>query len=239
LSDKKHSNYYISMKPKLLKDFEEMGRLTREAGKAYFDDATLDEVIDETKEVFENLIPQIPYVGGRKNRFSDILPKSTMSLALYKVLKARGMPLEEIGRLNYAIAEQYSKHVPRLLKILQPLLSRLRFSPIIKRMFKKTAEKSQKREYADDWVLFYVKEDAEQFDLGIDFTDCAICKFFHQQGADEFTKYMCLTDFATGREKGSGLFRTTTLAEGAEKCDFRWKKGGDVKSGWPPPWLQE
>ena len=239
MSDKENSNYYISMKPKLLKDFEEMGRLTREAGKAYFDDATLDEVIDETKEVFESLIPQIPYVGGRKNRFSDILPKSAMSLALYKVLKARGMPLEEIGRLNYEIAEQYSKHVPRLLKILQPLLNRLRFSRIIKHMFKKMAERSQKREYPDDWVLFYVKEDAEQFDLGIDFTECALCKFFHQQGADEFTKYMCLTDFAASWEKGSGLFRTTTLAEGAEKCDFRWKKGGEVKSGWPPSWLQE
>jgi hypothetical protein len=135
------------MKPKLLKDFDEMSKSVREAGKAYFDDATLDTVIDETKDVFENLIPQIPYVGGRKNRFSDILPKSAMSLALYKVLKARGMPLEEIGRLNYEIAEHYSKHVPRLLKILQPLLSRLRFSRIIKRMFKKMAKRSQEREY--------------------------------------------------------------------------------------------
>lgn len=236
MSDKKHSNYYISMKPKLLKDFEEMGKLTREAGKAYFDDATLDSMINETREAFESLIPQIPYIGGRKNRLSEMLPKSAMSLALYKVLKARGMPVEEIGKLNYEIAERYSKHVPRLVR---PFMSRLRFSRIIKRVLKKMAERSQKREYIEDWVFFYVEGDGEHFDLGIDYTECAICKLFQQQGADEFTKYMCLIDFASSKASGSGLFRTTTLAEGAEKCDFRWKKGGDVKSGWPPSWLQE
>ena len=224
------------MKPKLLKGFKEMCRLTRKAGQVYFDDATLDSVIDETQEVFESLIPQIPYIGGRKNRLSDILPMSAMSLALYKVLKARGVPVEEIGKLNYEIAERHSKHVSRLVKL---LMSRLRFSRIIKRVLKKMAEKSQKKEFPEDWVFFYVEGDGEHFDVGIDYTECAICKFFHQQGADEFTKYMCLTDFASSKARGSGLFRTTTIAEGAEKCDFRWKKGGEVKSGWPPSWLQE
>ncbi len=224
------------MKPKLLKDFDKMSKLVREVGKAYFDDATLDSVIDDINEGFENLIPQIPYIGGRKNRLASILPRSAMSLALYRVLKARGVPVKEIGKLNYEIVEHYSKHVPRLLK---PFMSRLRFSRIIKRVLKKMAERSQKREYPEDWVFLYVEGDGEHFNLGIDYTECAICKFFHQQGADEFTKYMCLTDFATSKASGSGLFRTMTLAEGAEKCDFRWKKGREVMSGWPPTWLQE
>jgi len=142
------------MKPRRLKDFEEMCRLTREADKAYFDDATLDSVINETREAFESLIPQIPYIGGRKNRFSNILPKSAMSLALYKVLKARGVPMEEIGRLNYEIAERYSKHVPRLVK---PIISGLRFSRIFKHVLKKMAERSQEKEYTEDWVFLYVE----------------------------------------------------------------------------------
>ncbi len=54
----------------------------------------------------------------------------------------------------------------------------------------------------------------------MDYTECAVCKFLHSQGADQFTLYLCLFDFPMSRFTGSGLVRTTTLVEGAEKCDF-------------------
>jgi hypothetical protein len=34
---------------------------------------------------------------------------------------------------------------------------------------------------------------------------------------------------------GWGLTRTVTLAEGAERCDFRFKKGGETKVTVPEP----
>jgi hypothetical protein len=32
--------------------------------------------------------------------------------------------------------------------------------------------------------------------------------------------------------------RTMTLAEGAAKCDFRYKRGREVTQGWPPDFLR-
>ena len=45
------------------------------------------------------------------------------------------------------------------------------------------------------------------------------------KGADEFVPYMCATDIPESKYGGLGLKRTKTLAEGADKCDFRYKKG--------------
>lgn len=50
------------------------------------------------------------------------------------------------------------------------------------------------------------------------------------------TPYHCLTDYALFGTLGIELKRTMTLAQGGEKCDFRFKKGKS-SSGWPPPWL--
>lgn len=82
----------------------------------------------------------------------------------------------------------------------------------------------------------HVEGDGEIFEWGRDYAECGIVKFLHSQGADELTPYLCLTDYALFGALGIRLERTMTLAEGHEKCDFRFEKGKSP-SGWPPPWL--
>ena len=55
-----------------------------------------------------------------------------------------------------------------------------------------------------------------------------MCKFFHLWDADEFTPYMCEFDFPMSRVEDSGLVRSTTLATGGVKCDFRYKRGRKI-----------
>jgi hypothetical protein len=87
-------------------------------------------------------------------------------------------------------------------------------------------------------VREHVEGDGVRFEWGMDYTECGIVKFLHSQGADEFTPYLCLTDYALFGALGIELKRTMTLAEGCEKCDFRFRKG-ESPSGWPPPWLKK
>ena len=42
----------------------------------------------------------------------------------------------------------------------------------------------------------------------------------------ELAPYVCAVDKVASEMMGWGLSRTMTLAEGREKCDFRFKKGG-------------
>jgi len=43
------------------------------------------------------------------------------------------------------------------------------------------------------------------------------------------------TDILSSELLGWGLKRTMTLAEGAERCDFRFKKGGETRVAVPEP----
>jgi hypothetical protein len=47
--------------------------------------------------------------------------------------------------------------------------------------------------------------------------------------------YLCPADILYSQALGWGLMRTTTLAEGAARCDFRFKKGGVTRVAVPEP----
>lgn len=49
----------------------------------------------------------------------------------------------------------------------------------------------------------------------------------NDQGAEEFAPYVCLSDISLGEALGWGLIRSETLADGCQRCNFRFKKGGE------------
>jgi hypothetical protein len=228
--------YYLENKERLLEEFDDMGEFVNTVLSAEYSHVEIDAIMEEAHQEFENLLPQIPYIGGKGNRLTKNLVGSAMILALYKVLKNRGLTDRRIGKIVYEIAQEQVKHKNRVLIY---IFGKLRFSRIIKRILRKMAAKSQKRLYPEDWIFTVVEGDGEDFDFGIDYTQCAICEFYKAQGHFEFAKYLCLIDFVTAKAANSGLKRTMTLAEGHDNCDFRWKKGGEVAEGWPPPWVND
>ena len=229
-------DYYTSQTGKLLRGFD---------GKAkQFSDTLVlrcsiqgsSGIVRATRQEFERLIPEIPYIGGKANSLTQDLIDCTMLLAFYRVLKAEGLRTEEIGKLVIEMEERRVQSYPGLLR---KLLGMMIHSPLGKSRFRETATRSQERRYPGDWVSIYIEGDGAEFDFGVDYLECGLCKFFHQQDADEFTPYLCQFDYVQQRAMQTGFFRTRTLAEGAERCDFRWKRGGGTRAGWPPPWLQE
>ena len=106
-----------------------------------------------------------------------------------------------------------------------------------RRRSRQKAALSQERRYPGDWVREHVEGDGDVFEWGMDYTECGIVKFLRSQGADELAPYLCLTDYALFGALGIELTRTMTLAEGYEKCDFRFKRGtgamGEPGAAWP------
>lgn len=156
---------------------------------------------------------------------------STTSLALYKVMKAHGIPAKDTGKIVYDAITEQVRHLP--VSPAQPL------SPKDIQLKREQAEKSQKRLYPGDWVWEFIEGDGVQFDYGYDFTECGTQKFYHAKGADEFLPFFCFFDFATNKASDWGLTRAMTLAEGFKKCDFRYKRGKKTEQEWPPPFLEE
>ena len=136
------------------------------------------------------------------------------------------MAVNEIGRFIYETSAVWFNRYPAVVLRLVGGFSFTRFA--IEGM-KRAAAESQRRLYPGDWVYTVMEGDGKDFDYGMDFTECAICKLYHAHGADELTPYVCSIDHITSEAFGQGIRRTMTLAEGAAKCDFRYKKGGPTR----------
>jgi hypothetical protein len=99
------ADYYTAQAGKLLRWFDRAARHYRPVLAARLADESPDEIVRETRREFERLLPAIPYIGGRKNSLTRILIGCTMSLALYRILKGRGVSVKEIGHIVVEIEE--------------------------------------------------------------------------------------------------------------------------------------
>jgi hypothetical protein len=182
-------------------------------------------VINDAREILEKLIPELPYIGGEENPMTRHIIRSSTSLALYKAMNSRGKSPGETGKIVYDAVVEAIRHFPPN-------------QPPTEEEFaakKEQAERSQAKQYPDDWVWDFVEGDGAEY--GYNFYECGVQKLYHSQGADEFLPFFCYLDFVTYRTPGWSFSRTMTLAEGYEKCNFRYRKGGETNKGWPPPFL--
>ncbi len=181
-------------------------------------------MIEAAREEFEDLIPQIPYIG-EKSPFLIFLFPTAKCLALYRALQRQGKSVEEAGRWIYEMSEIELKAIP---SIVRRVIGFLWFSQWFKRRARQRAIQSLRREYSGNFVMQYVEGDDSTFDYGVDYVECANVKFLRAQGAMELAPYICATDRISSEMLGWGLKRTTTLAGGGDRCDFRFRKSGET-----------
>ena len=228
---KNEENYYLKRKPKLLRKFDQLARAMHQVLASYYGEEEAAGIVHAVRCEYESLVPELPYIGGRKNSLSDSLEGTAASLVLYKVMKARGENTADIGRIHQEIIETHLYSLPRWrFWMVGKIVSTGTGQRIFKHILRKRASESQQRHYAADFVFNVVEGEEGDFNFGIDYTECAIVKFFHSQGADEFTPYVCLYDYPLSRLIGTGLRRTMTLAEGEPKCDFRFRIGKEPQN---------
>lgn len=61
-------------------------------------------LIRDSRQEYEALVPQIPYIGDRNPLLIFLLPTSR-HLAVYRALQRQGEPVEAAGRLIYEMSE--------------------------------------------------------------------------------------------------------------------------------------
>jgi hypothetical protein len=227
--------YYLQNREKLLAEHRKMAEAGRAFAAERYGEAFADTLIHESLAEFEGLIPELPYIGGKQNPLTGNLVSSAGALAVYRVMQRHSKTVEETGELLYRLMEAWIRRYPRLVR---HLMGRYYLSWLSQRQSKKRSALSQQRRYPADWVRVHVEGDGQAFEWGVDYLECGIVKFLRSQGAAELAPYLCLTDYALFSALGIKLERTMTLAEGCEKCNFRFRWGGETPGGWPPPWLK-
>lgn len=184
---------------------------------------------------YETLLPELPFIGGEENLNSENLIVSAYILSTYRVLRERGQDTVQVGRIIY---DSYAT-ATEMPDWMAGIVGNMKYGEKNQELLRQEAEVSQLRRYPGDWVFTYLEGDGVELDYGLDFTECGICKLYHEQGIDELTPYLCLMDEVVSRAFDRGLVRYHTLAEGDSVCDFRFKSGRDtfvypLRDGWPP-----
>ncbi len=231
MNKSEHQEYYISRQPEILALFGEFAQVWRPfIVRRYGDDFT-ETILREARERLEALIPEIPYIGGDENWMTRHLVRSALNLALYQAMQARDKTARETGQIVYDATVEYVKNRP--FSPAQPLsLEAIQTK-------REQDRESQERRYPGDWVWEFIEWTGQEFDYGYDFFECGTQKLYHAQGADAFLPYYCFLDFVTTRTSGQTLVRAMILANGDEKCDFRFKAIGTAEQAWPPPFPKE
>lgn len=221
--------FYTSQKRKLLTEFDKAVKRFRSVFVGRFGDERGNQLAAEARRELEALIPQLPYIGGQQP-FTQFLIVTAWALAFFKVLKRQGVSLEEYGRLNYEACRAFLDVYPRFAGrfVGQRVFSRRNLRDLPRR-----AAESQQREYPGDYVYAFVPGDGKTFDFGVDYLECGGCKFLTSQGVPELAAYLCPVDILYSEVFGWGLVRTMTLAQGYDRCDFRFKKGGETRVAVP------
>lgn len=213
---------YNNRKPKLTKSFKKYLERSRDILVSAFGEKEAEDIIVDSQEEYIRLIPQIPYIGKRNPMLLFLLP-TVRCLAIYRALQKHGYSIESTGQFIYDSVKIELDAIPVAIR---RILGFLWFTSILRNRIKRRAGISQDRKNKGDFVFSYIEGDNQIFDFGIDYIECANCKFLISQNAIELAPYICETDRIASEMLGWGLIRTKTIADGKEKCDFRFKKGG-------------
>ncbi len=221
--------YYTAQKARLLRQYDSYVRRMRPVLARELAGMEIDALIQETRAEYGQLIPQLPDIGG-KQPFTQFLTFTALWLALYRAAQRHGKTVQQVGELIFEICRAFMQIYPAFLA---RLMGGVNFSPLYLKNLRRRAAQSRLSSYPDDYVYDFIQGDGKTFDYGVDYLQCAACRFLERQQARELAPYLCPVDILYSERLGWGLQRTTTLAEGAQRCDFRFKRAGATRVAVP------
>ena len=147
-------------------------------------------------------------------------------LSLIISLDQLGLPYERIRLICLEITTEYVRPKSRLqifLKRLPPKMTNTWFSSVL---LKWLHNKISKNSNQDGFIANIItdRNDTFGFGYGIDIMQCGICKLFQKHNYGKYSSILCEVDELTSALAGLKLIRNGTIALGAKKCDFRFKR---------------
>jgi hypothetical protein len=147
-------------------------------------------------------------------------------LALIMALDKQGENFETIRNICLEVVTGYVRPKNKIHALLKRLPAKLTNTWLWNIVIKAFNKKVSRRSHPDGFVANIITNKEETFGLGygIDILECGICKLFKKHRYEKYASILCEVDELTSNMAGLQLIRTGTIALGAKKCDFRYKK---------------
>ena len=182
-------------------------------------------LLTEIDKAFEALHGDISFAATSKNPMDRRLDVAGYFLAMIISLDKRGESFEDIRRISLDIAHDYVRPQNRFQAYLKKLPVKMMQSGLFKILISYFAKRVGERAHPDGFVTKIITDKNETFGLGygFDILECGICKLYEKNNYKRFASILCEVDNITSSLAGLKLIRSGTIANGAKKCDFRFK----------------
>ena len=147
-------------------------------------------------------------------------------LALIITLDRLAMPYEQIRQICLEVTTDYVRPKNKLQQALKRLPAKLSNTWLSSALLKWLNKRVSKNSNQGGFVANIITDKSETygFGYGIDIMECGICKLFNKHNYGKYSSILCEVDELTSALAGLTLIRSGTIALGAKKCDFRFKK---------------
>ncbi len=213
-----------SVRPSVMKELAGWSDDLRDALTRHAPELAPDAMLDRTRERLGAMLSTVEDPGALAPHMRAFTVSGAIYVAFYLALHAEGY---DAARAWEVLERATELHFERMSRFEKAAASAGVFSWPMKALSRWLAGRSQ-RAPLGGWVFEFNEPDG-QSDYGVTYTRCAIRELAVAHGAAEIAPYICLADIAGSRAFGWGLTRTGTLAQGAARCDFRFKRGGETR----------
>ncbi|MBC7920814.1 MAG: hypothetical protein H7Z75_06940 [Ferruginibacter sp.] len=150
--------YYISRSIKLVKELDAKMRFFKLVLYRSFSNSEVSEIANLTLRHFMEIIPRLPYAGGKKNPLTHALIVSAWFVALSKALAAHERNEGEIRETVKKIAAEISRHErnARRRKAVSPSQKMLKSVSGLKPLFQYLTPGPPKPEPHEDFLITYL-----------------------------------------------------------------------------------
>ncbi|MFN8349301.1 MAG: L-2-amino-thiazoline-4-carboxylic acid hydrolase [Spirosomataceae bacterium] len=153
-------------------------------------------------------------------------------LALIKTLDQHGESFGKIREISLEVVTAFVQPENKLsawVKRIPLALIQWPFSSFLLTLFhKKVSKKGNEAGFRAHIITD--KKETYGLGYGVDILECGICKLFQKHHYLKYASILCEVDEITSGLAGLQLIRTGTIALGAEKCDFRFRKANEADS---------
>ena len=174
----KNNNYYMDIKPKMMKEFNRMFNSTQKLLMSYYNEDKITELKEKCKSEYMNLFSQLPYLGGNKSNSTINLIMGAIILSIIVSLEREGLNRQQIGKIIFYTFDGYFKSKPRFIRY---LIGKMASTKFFINNIKKDIDKSLLRKYKEDFVLEHIESTGQKFDFGYNFTECALHKLYKKK----------------------------------------------------------
>jgi hypothetical protein len=185
-----------------------------------------DEIIARVEAHYKCISVDTAFAASSGNPIDKRLDFCAYFLALIKTLDEQGESFETTRRICLEIVTEYVKpknQFQQFVKKLPPKLLNTWLATLFLKEFDKRVSKNASR---DGFIANIITDKQETLGLGygVDILECGICKLFQKHNYQDYSSILCEVDGLTSDLAGLKLIRKGTIALGASKCDFRWKR---------------